>query len=199
MNEFATLSEDSTSPKLQVGDLVTMTIVDVFETDNNGKLLSYCPTFDNRAVLKTTAASETLRKSSNKIYSQLSGAIQSQTATRLQNGVVHLSKMGVTAAKSVATTVQSQLSQQFVQQNSTTAKAPTSGGNSGGAAAAKIEPNNSNTTLKNNNRNNVDAAGFEQALSEAEAAAVTSSSMAAMNAARRNDSYISDDSTAQEI
>lgn len=36
------------------GDLVTMTIVDVFETDCEGKLLSYCPTFDNRAVVSET-------------------------------------------------------------------------------------------------------------------------------------------------
>jgi len=45
------------------GDLVTMTIVDVFETDADGKLLSYCPTFDNRAVHKTPEMAERLRKS----------------------------------------------------------------------------------------------------------------------------------------
>jgi hypothetical protein len=39
-------------PQLTCGDLVTLTIVDVFETDNCGKLLSYCPTFDNRTVQK---------------------------------------------------------------------------------------------------------------------------------------------------
>jgi hypothetical protein len=39
-------------PQLSCGDLVTLTIVDVFETDNCGKLLSYCPTFDNRSVQK---------------------------------------------------------------------------------------------------------------------------------------------------
>jgi hypothetical protein len=39
-----------------------MTIIDVFETDNNGKLLSYCPTFDNRAVHKTQESIERLRK-----------------------------------------------------------------------------------------------------------------------------------------
>lgn len=51
MNEFATLAADSggafsgegqekSSPPLQIGDLVSLTIVDVFETDNQGKLLS---------------------------------------------------------------------------------------------------------------------------------------------------------------
>ena len=44
------------------GDLVAMTIVDVFETDANGLLLSYCPTFDNRAVHKTPEMKEFLRK-----------------------------------------------------------------------------------------------------------------------------------------
>lgn len=89
MNEFATLAEDgltsigdmdSFSPRpsssgnssqLQVGDLVCMTIVDVFETDNQGKLLSYCPTFDNRAIYKTSQTSETIRKSSSKFFSML--------------------------------------------------------------------------------------------------------------------------------
>ena len=48
---------DTNSPDtdFDFGDLVTMTIIDVFETDNDGKLLSYCPTFDNRAVHKTRA------------------------------------------------------------------------------------------------------------------------------------------------
>lgn len=51
MNEFASLLEENPglfgeenkekkTPPLQVGDLVTLTIVDVFETDNQGKLLS---------------------------------------------------------------------------------------------------------------------------------------------------------------
>lgn len=56
---------------LQPGDLVTMTIVDVFETDSQGKLLSYCPTFDNRAIHKTNPTTETLRKSSTRLVSAL--------------------------------------------------------------------------------------------------------------------------------
>lgn len=69
MNEFAPVqsSADSESAPaggvhtLQVGDLVSMTIVDVFESDNQGKLLSYCPTFDNRAVLKTDRTAHAIR------------------------------------------------------------------------------------------------------------------------------------------
>jgi hypothetical protein len=59
MNEFVQIEEHESI--LEVGDLVHMTIVDVFETDNNGRLLSYCPTFDNRDIRKTTLATETLR------------------------------------------------------------------------------------------------------------------------------------------
>ncbi|GAX10330.1 hypothetical protein FisN_3Lh537 [Fistulifera solaris] len=91
MNEFAPLSEHRHGPKqshsndefvnqLQIGDLVTMTIVDVFETDNQGKLLSYCPTFDNRAVYKTHQTTETLRRGGSHLMSMLGKARNSQTA-----------------------------------------------------------------------------------------------------------------------
>ena len=66
-------SVEQESP-LQIGDLVTLTIVDVFETDNQGKLLSYCPTFDNRAIRKTNQTSETIRKSSKTLFSILGKA-----------------------------------------------------------------------------------------------------------------------------
>jgi hypothetical protein len=89
MNEFAPLRSEAVRPpegnvhKLQVGDLVTMTIVDVFETDNQGKLLSYCPTFDNRAVHKTHHTGEAIRKSSSKFYAMLSKAQKSRLATNV--------------------------------------------------------------------------------------------------------------------
>lgn len=67
---------------LQIGDLVTMTIVDVFETDNYGKLLSYCPTFDNRSVSKTNPNIEKIRKSSTKIM-QIINKVQRSNAARL--------------------------------------------------------------------------------------------------------------------
>jgi len=93
MNEFAALtdphrtsqqhSNDESVNTLQVGDLVSMTIVDVFETDNQGKLLSYCPTFDNRAVIKTNPTSETIRKSSHKLMNMFGQAQKSQTAAMI--------------------------------------------------------------------------------------------------------------------
>jgi hypothetical protein len=73
-------SNDESVNKLQLGDLVTMTIVDVFETDNQGKLLSYCPTFDNRAIFKTHQTAETIRKSSTKLLALLGRARNSQVA-----------------------------------------------------------------------------------------------------------------------
>jgi hypothetical protein len=82
MNNFATLNEDAEEEvdMLQVGDLVTMTIVDVFETDNQGKLLSYCPTFDNRAIHKTMQTTETLIKSRGKLLKALNDAQNSKLA-----------------------------------------------------------------------------------------------------------------------
>lgn len=81
MNEFVPLAGDDLSqPPLAPGDLVTLTIVDVFETDNQGKLLSYCPTFDNRAVRKTNLGAETLRKSTAQLGQLLVKARQSKLA-----------------------------------------------------------------------------------------------------------------------
>ncbi|CAB9501276.1 expressed unknown protein [Seminavis robusta] len=97
MNEFAALAEahgNDAVETLQAGDLVTMTIVDVFETDSQGKLLSYCPTFDNRAVKKTNPATETFRKSSSKLFTILNKVQNSKTA-----------KGFYSRAKSVASTV----------------------------------------------------------------------------------------------
>ena len=53
------------------GDLVTMTIIDVFETDQNGRLLSYCPTFDNRAVHKTQEVVERVRKGASHLMDRV--------------------------------------------------------------------------------------------------------------------------------
>jgi len=79
MNKFSPVSTSSNgggggqgkgstdSSDFDFGDLVTMTIIDVFETDVNGKLLSYCPTFDNRAVHKTPETIERIRKGASQL------------------------------------------------------------------------------------------------------------------------------------
>ena len=89
-NEFLQdpLSPNSYKDNLHFGDLVTMTIVDVFETDCDGKLLSYCPTFDNRAISKTDQRVERLRKGSSKIKRNINMVANSRTAA-------HVNKVGI--------------------------------------------------------------------------------------------------------
>ena len=77
MNKFSPVStstvggegqgSSTNSSDFDFGDLVTMTIIDVFETDVHGKLLSYCPTFDNRAVHKTPETIERIRKGASQL------------------------------------------------------------------------------------------------------------------------------------
>lgn len=145
MNEFASMPQEEIPPEglLQVGDLVTMTIVDVFETDNNGKLLSYCPTFDNRRVQKTSSTNEAVRKSSAKILSQLSVMSKSQTATIVNQSIAHVASLGLSTAKSMASSVQRSVHKQFEQKMSPSRQ-------------AKPKPG-------------VNAKGFEMALQEEEA------------------------------
>lgn len=92
-NEFP---DDQLSPNFHkdnphFGDLVTMTIVDVFETDCDGKLLSYCPTFDNRAIFKTDQRVEQIRKSSSMIKKNINTVAKSQTAARVNQVSIALS------------------------------------------------------------------------------------------------------------
>ena len=115
MNEFAVLTDtkDSENAQLAVGDLVTMTIVDVFETDNNGKLLSYCPTFDNRDIRKTTQTSESLRKGSSRVLTQLSAAAKSPAAQKVNQAAAQMTRMGISAAKSMADSVKGRIDEQM--------------------------------------------------------------------------------------
>ncbi len=94
-NEFPhdPLSPNAYKDNLCAGDLVTMTIVDVFETDCDGKLLSYCPTFDNRAVFKTDPRVENFKKTSYKVKKNINIVANSQTAARVNkvraNEILH--------------------------------------------------------------------------------------------------------------
>jgi hypothetical protein len=169
MNEFAQVEEEEC--QLQVDDLVTMTIVDVFETDNNGRLLSYCPTFDNRDIRKTTQATETLRKSSTKIMSQWSVIANSQAASRFNEGLNKAAKMGMSAAKSMATQVKHAVDERM--------------------ASSPQRPNGGSSHL---NGASIDAHGFEIALSEAEEATSATGhnddTLASLQ--RRSDTYVSE-------
>jgi len=136
MNEFASMSfdgglyEDSSSEvesPLQIGDLVTLTIVDVFETDNQGKLLSYCPTFDNRDVKKTNQTAETLRKSSNRIFSMLGRAQKAVAKSEVnKRASEQINKMGLMQhAKNVAENVKHKMDEAVQHINSPTKGSPT--------------------------------------------------------------------------
>lgn len=96
-----------------MGDLVTMTIVDVFETDNNGKLLSYCPTFDNRAIHKTNQASETLRRGSSKLMHSINSAAKSQTAHKMNQAAAHVTRISMEAARHMAESVKEKMQDQW--------------------------------------------------------------------------------------
>eukprot|EP00980_Cylindrotheca_fusiformis_P018510 scaffold6124_cov122-Cylindrotheca_fusiformis.AAC.29 len=163
MNEFATFSADSggafseedkgkSSPPLQIGDLVSLTIVDVFETDNQGKLLSYCPTFDNRAVTKTNQASETIKKSSSRLFTML-GKAQKYVARSEVNkrATAQFERIGIMQqAKNVAENVKHRVGEAVHQYNASPGR-PT-----------------------NNKGKVTDSQGFEQAITEAERAATAS-------------------------
>jgi hypothetical protein len=64
------------------GDLVTMTIIDVFETDQEGKLLSYCPTFDNRAVHRTQEVVERVKKGASNLKERVDVVVKSPTGQK---------------------------------------------------------------------------------------------------------------------
>eukprot|EP00536_Pseudo-nitzschia_multiseries_P013809 jgi/Psemu1/68861/estExt_Genemark1.C_6170022 len=137
MNEFADVSFDGglslddavaaseeESNHLQVGDLVTLTIVDVFETDNQGKLLSYCPTFDNRAIRKTNQTAETFKKSSTKLLSMLGRAKRAVAQSEVnKRASEQITKMGIMQhAKNVAENVKHKMDEAVQQMNSSPTK-----------------------------------------------------------------------------
>jgi hypothetical protein len=193
MNEFASfsfegasLSETATPEKasLQMGDLVTLTIVDVFETDNQGKLLSYCPTFDNKKIKKTNPASETIRKSSQKFFSMMGKAQKAVAKSEVnKRASAQLHKMGIMQhAKNVAENVKHRVGEAVQQMNS---------------------PAKSKKPIK---EGTMDYQEFNQALSAAEKATAPandiSSSAASVpdsdtptNASLRGDMYVSEVST----
>jgi hypothetical protein len=167
MNEFAPLAEVGTitsfndnapekpsPPQLQVGDLVTLTIVDVFETDNQGHLLSYCPTFDNRAVVRTHQASESIRKTSKNFFSMIGRAHKAVAKSEVnKKASAQLSKMGfMRQAKNMADNVKHRVDEAVHQYHSPNRPA---GNQCTDGPVSDFE-------------------GFEQALNAAEAAATAS-------------------------
>jgi hypothetical protein len=180
-NEFASLAETkkfsqsapgkTEKPPLQVGDLVSLTIVDVFETDSQGRLLSYCPTFDNRAVAKTNQAAETIRKSSSKVLSMLGKAQKAVAKSEVnKKASAQLSKMGIMqSARNMAETMRHKVDEAVHQINSPSRK--------------KSPKANGEDSLN-------DAKGFERAMNAAEAAATGSNTPSATVSVDATDSEI---------
>lgn len=83
------------------GDLVTMTIIDVFETDSDGKLLSYCPTFDNRAVHKTQEVTERIRKGASNLIEKMVVAKKSPAGKSVNRAAGNIGKMAISVGSIV--------------------------------------------------------------------------------------------------
>ncbi|KAL7528915.1 hypothetical protein ACHAXR_002699, partial [Thalassiosira sp. AJA248-18] len=110
MNKFSPVStgQSANDTDFDFGDLVSMTIIDVFETDVNGKLLSYCPTFDNRAVHKTPEMAERLRKGASHLKERMEVVARSPAG----KSVGTFGKMSFRAAMVVGNAVKNKIQQQ---------------------------------------------------------------------------------------
>ena len=82
-----------------------MTIVDVFETDTDGRLLSYCPTFDNRNIKKTMKTAEQLRKGGSKVVAVAKVVAKSHAAARFNSAAVLVTRLSLKAAVQVKDSV----------------------------------------------------------------------------------------------
>eukprot|EP00590_Aulacoseira_subarctica_P009733 CAMPEP_0172436284 /NCGR_PEP_ID=MMETSP1064-20121228/71646_1 /TAXON_ID=202472 /ORGANISM="Aulacoseira subarctica , Strain CCAP 1002/5" /LENGTH=406 /DNA_ID=CAMNT_0013184683 /DNA_START=86 /DNA_END=1306 /DNA_ORIENTATION=+ len=97
---------------IKFGDLVSMTIVDVFETDLDGTLLSYCPTFDNRCLTKTYTTIERFHKETNKLFTTVHVVRQSEAGRTVEKAASAIYKYAGKAAQSVAETVKETINKQ---------------------------------------------------------------------------------------
>jgi len=170
-NEFLLdpASPNTNMDEIHVGDLVAMTIVDVFETDCDGKLLSYCPTFDNRAIRKTDQTVERIRKSSSRIKKNIDIVTKSKTAARVNRAACLFGQLSYKAAVRVKDEVQKKMAED---QSYKVSKFPPAN-------------NSSPSDVK-------DVHAFERALSVADG---TSNSRSNMESTKRAEHYISDDDT----
>jgi len=120
--------DSSTSSKIQLGDLVTMTIVDVFETDCDGKLLSYCPTFDNRSVKKTNPASELIDLQKTKVSKTILELRQTKAVNQIEKNASKLFQIAGQIAKSAAvnmgSAVKGQINKQRTASTAATGSSP---------------------------------------------------------------------------
>jgi hypothetical protein len=100
-NNAATDKGESRDTDFDFGDLVTMTIIDVFETDSDGKLLSYCPTFDNRAVHKTQEVTERIRKGASNLMERMDVVKKSPAGKSVNRAAGNIGKMAISVGSLV--------------------------------------------------------------------------------------------------
>ena len=112
MNKFSPASTGGQSTHnidFDFGDLVSMTVIDVFETDTDGRLLSYCPTFDNRAVHKTPEMAERLRKGATQLRETMGVVANSPVGKNVGMGY----KMSIRAAFVVGNAVKNRIQHNY--------------------------------------------------------------------------------------
>jgi hypothetical protein len=126
------------SHPLKIGDLVSLNIVDVFETDNHGKLLSYCPTFDNRDVQITDRNLYKIRKNTARIVNAIKSVQQSagyRNVVEISGAIAKTVKRTVDGAVSSYTTNVNTQKKLYQQQQPTTSHSATAV-----AAAENVSP-----------------------------------------------------------
>ena len=101
--------DDAPDTDFDFGDLVSMTIIDVFETDADGKLLSYCPTFDNRAVHKTQEVTERLRKGASHFKERMEVVARSPAGKSVNKTAGNFGRMSISAALAVGNIVKNKI------------------------------------------------------------------------------------------
>jgi hypothetical protein len=100
---------ESRDTDFDFGDLVTMTIIDVFETDSDGKLLSYCPTFDNRAVHKTQEVTERIRKGASNLMERMDVVKKSPAGKSVNRAAGNFGKMAISVGSLVRTRIEEEI------------------------------------------------------------------------------------------
>lgn len=113
-----TVEDETKDTDFDFGDLVSMTIIDVFETDADGKLLSYCPTFDNRTVHKTQETVERIRKGASQLNDGIKTFARSPAGKTVNKAAGELGKMAFNVGTIVAKRIEEEISKHHNNQHS---------------------------------------------------------------------------------
>ncbi|KAL3793220.1 hypothetical protein HJC23_000762 [Cyclotella cryptica] len=196
--------EDEEDTDFDFGDLVTMTIVDVFETDCDGKLLSYCPTFDNRAVHKTQEVTERIKKSASHLKERVDVVVNSPTGQKYIRAASHFGKRRLKSAIIVGNIVKHKIEEEIHKRQQGDKMAP-SDASLDAVAGTDVgddqEDDREDGTAQdpNDNASANMAPALETISSEAERMEISSGggggSGAVHSLRSKNDFYFSDDST----